>query len=123
PGGGTQNVKTGRRIGDRMQLAVEPDQERRPSGIEHGVLAGEENLAARLEPDGHGTTRAGPAGAQTRTSATPGTPRSRASTAAASASEQMATTCGPASIVAQASRPEARSSRNASRHATVTGCQ
>src|SRR5207245_6128381 len=106
-----------------MQLEVDSDDERRPSRIAHRVLAGEEDLAARLEPDAHGTTRAGPAGAQTRTSATPGTRRSRASTAAASASEEMATTCGPASIVAQASRPEARSSRNASRHATVTGCQ
>src|SRR5919204_937927 len=110
------------RIGCRMQLAVDSDDERRPSRIEHGVLASEEDLAASFDPHAHDSTRAGPAGAQTRTSVTPATLRSRASTVAASASEEMATTCGPASMVAQTSPPEARSSCNASRHPTVAGC-
>src|SRR5882672_2597897 len=110
-------------IDARVQLPVDAGHKRRPARLQDRVLPGQEHLGERFQPLAHGKRWAPPAGAQTSTSSTPETERRRPATALASSAAQMATTCGPASMVGQAGTPETRSSRSACRQATVAGSQ
>src|SRR4029077_467543 len=111
-----------------QDVAVHRDDDRR-CPLEDGVRPGEEELSRRDDshvaplPSMRSSTRAPSPGAHSITRRTPGTARIHVPTSAASLARTTTFTCGPASIVAYASVPRARSALTAASPSMVTPFQ